>query len=747
MALTAKKVYAILKRQISDMEAKLNSPVRYRGTVATADLLPLNPDIGDMYNIESKSIYGEAGMNVAWNGVVWDTMGAPIDMSLYIKSSELADWVKQQNKPTYTAEEVGALPDTTVIPSKTSDLQNDSGFLTKIPDNYLSETDKTLSVSGKAADAKATGDKITELSADISNKLNKNQGSENSGKIAGINESGDIVPMFPVSVDYNEETNCLEFGSDQKMELNKGINLDNTLTKTGYAADAGVTGKKIDSLKEDLYVKTYNIFDVNFLPRAFIPLTGSHGGELFLDNNDNYSATNETINVLPNTQYTFSNGSESIPYELQLSVIFYDKDMRFLGYASNTINNSSKFFKFTTIENTNHLRFQLRSTGKGSDIPNIKKWQLNEGNLLPYLDNYVLNCSTDNIGNELTDINIDNPQVRDFVEDVDYTNQEYTITQVGTYSAPSVYYRKDCGFPMVVKWKLNRDIKNQILYISTNKLIPIADTVAVKSYDIPCGISDFAVYNLIPNATYYYKVCGTDFDNNLIVIKEGCFTTIGQVHMLKIDGLKNVRDLGGWLTPNGKIKYGLLFRGCELDDTGVGVELTHEGKKELFDRIRIKTDIDLRTDVGNTKSPIGALVDYNCYPIQPYDTGLKDTITKGLIKSIFEKIEEKLSKSNAIYFHCQGGRDRTGTLAFLILGVLGVSESDIAKDYELTEFAYASYKADNPNTSRKFAQYVSMVSYIKTFNGVTFNDKIISYLLSIGISQATINNIKSYMVA
>lgn len=84
MALTAKKVYAILKHQISDMEAKLNSPVRYRGTVATADLLPLNPDVGDMYNIESKSIYGEAGMNVAWNGVTWDTMGAPVDMSLYL---------------------------------------------------------------------------------------------------------------------------------------------------------------------------------------------------------------------------------------------------------------------------------------------------------------------------------------------------------------------------------------------------------------------------------------------------------------------------------------------------------------------------------------------------------------------------------------------------------------------------------------------------------------------------------------
>lgn len=131
MALTAKKVYAILKRQISDMEAKLNSPVRYRGTVATADLLPLNPDIGDMYNIESKSVYGEAGMNVAWNGVVWDTMGAPIDMSLYLKEGDIPEWALQPEKPTYTAEETGALPADTKIPTKVSELENDSDYVTQ----------------------------------------------------------------------------------------------------------------------------------------------------------------------------------------------------------------------------------------------------------------------------------------------------------------------------------------------------------------------------------------------------------------------------------------------------------------------------------------------------------------------------------------------------------------------------------------------------------------------------------------
>lgn len=41
------------------------------------------------------------------------------------------DWAKQSTKPTYTAAEVGALPSTTKIPSKTSDLTNDSGFLTE----------------------------------------------------------------------------------------------------------------------------------------------------------------------------------------------------------------------------------------------------------------------------------------------------------------------------------------------------------------------------------------------------------------------------------------------------------------------------------------------------------------------------------------------------------------------------------------------------------------------------------------
>lgn len=166
MALTAKKVYAILKRQISDMEAKLNSPVRYRGTVATADLLPLNPDIGDMYNIESKSVYGEAGMNVAWNGVVWDTMGAPIDMSLYLTKEEAETVIqrlvteyfeKNPVKPGATTEQAQQIEqnkaDVASLKEETGSLKEDlSNKITKFYASNQGETHITDSDNGKIMD-------------------------------------------------------------------------------------------------------------------------------------------------------------------------------------------------------------------------------------------------------------------------------------------------------------------------------------------------------------------------------------------------------------------------------------------------------------------------------------------------------------------------------------------------------------------------------------------------------------------
>lgn len=56
-------------------------------------------------------------------------------------------WAKASTKPSYTASEVGALPNTTVIPTKTSDLTNDSGFLTQHQD-ISGKADKATTLSG-----------------------------------------------------------------------------------------------------------------------------------------------------------------------------------------------------------------------------------------------------------------------------------------------------------------------------------------------------------------------------------------------------------------------------------------------------------------------------------------------------------------------------------------------------------------------------------------------------------------------
>lgn len=576
MALTAKKVYAILKRQISDMEAKIKTPIIYRGTVATADLLPLNPDIGDMYNIESKSVYGEAGMNVAWNGVVWDTMGAPIDMSLYIKSSELADWVKQQNKPTYTAEEVGALPADTKIPSKTSDLQNDSGFLTEIPDNYLSGTDKTLNVSGKAADAKATGDKITELSSDISNKLNKNQGSENSGKIAGINESGDIVPMFPVSVDYNEETNCLEFGSDQKMELNKGINLDSTLTKTGYAADAGVVGELTTSLKEDIGYVTETIYGDNFLKTLETVKTELyHAKHTWFIPFNLYSQGDTMLFYFP----TLSDGSYQTYLCDESKTAVQDINVVVKEHYSTVV--YPKFGKQYA-----YLRMYAK---KSSDVCYIKKMSLT---ILSVIDGFtqknIHSLLVDNTGN--TDVSRDVQMLINKLEvddvEIYFPKGKYLFSNTINHKKGNITFRCADGVEMIINSS------------------PVYTTFNISGADIPpYSLGTFKIIGGHWTTTRPFDVSGDSISTGFQLTKMGGVTIINATfdelmqsnHLFDISGTKNIliqgcTFRGTFFNPSQKPnKYG-NFEMIQIDlASGINLSIcTENGHNECTKNVVIK---------------------------------------------------------------------------------------------------------------------------------------------------------------
>jgi len=70
----------------TEVDNKVSSVYRYRGTVATySDLPSTDLVIGDVYNIEqADSQHGiEAGDNVAWTGTAWDKLSGNVDLSGY----------------------------------------------------------------------------------------------------------------------------------------------------------------------------------------------------------------------------------------------------------------------------------------------------------------------------------------------------------------------------------------------------------------------------------------------------------------------------------------------------------------------------------------------------------------------------------------------------------------------------------------------------------------------------------------
>ena len=162
MGLTAKKVYAVLNRKIKKISgdvSSLGTPLFYAGSVTTADLLPVSPKLGAVYNIEQKSIYGESGTNVVWNGVLWDALGSTFDLSLLLTKENAKNLYLQKNQGSENSGKFLVVgEDGNVIPSDTQD----GGV----------KTDTTLTKPGEAADAKVVGDKITTLKEDLGN-LNK----------------------------------------------------------------------------------------------------------------------------------------------------------------------------------------------------------------------------------------------------------------------------------------------------------------------------------------------------------------------------------------------------------------------------------------------------------------------------------------------------------------------------------------------------------------------------------------------
>ena len=98
-------------------------------------------------------------------------------------------------------------------------------------------------------------------------------------------------------------------------------------------------------------------------------------------------------------------------------------------------------------------------------------------------------------------------------------------------------------------------------------------------------------------------------------------------------------------------------------------------------------------------------------------------------------------------FHCAVGRDRTGTTAFLILGLLGVDEETLIREY------YSSFFSDTGSCPKdEFVLHVANIDGL--MNGLNrfakrnapMQEKIEAYLLHIGVTEAEIASIREILL-
>ena len=277
----------------------------------------------------------------------------------------------------------------------------------------------------------------------------------------------------------------------------------------------------------------------------------------------------------------------------------------------------------------------------------------------------------------------------------------------------------------------------------------------VVSYTMPRA-------NLEIARTYYWRVTGfakpaKDKKRGPAVTSEiASFITEDRApRWIEIEGkVGNIRDFGGWKTTDGRrVRQGLAFRGQGLNNNSVTGErqgrnrLTVEDVKYFTKTLGIRTDLDLRSKAETAdlaESPLGPGVNLILRSTHCY-TGI---FRKDGMKIMAENVRVFCDKANyPIYFHCIGGADRTGSLAYTLLAVLGVDRHDIETDWESTFYPNIpddlhekepDFWCRESHFTNGFAKYAE--------EGDTWQQRAEKYLLDCGVTAEEIARLREILL-
>lgn len=327
-------------------------------------------------------------------------------------------------------------------------------------------------------------------------------------------------------------------------------------------------------------------------------------------------------------------------------------------------------------------------------------------------------------------VNLENLQARRFLEQEDYTAT--TSSHIDRYNVAPPARRdlpNNASVPVTAT-----DSTTVTVSVSENADMSQAIT---GRYPVNDGQRVY-VPNLVPQRTYYYSVMAGDK-----AVGKGTLHTDGHLRMIYAPSISNIRDLGGWPTAEGyRTRYGLVYRGGELNGAHVATEADLQRLRDLG----IGAEIDLRLTSDNSgagTSAFGFTAADNTY----YYANANDYLVENMSADDSRKhwhdefmlMLDNLRQGRSVYFHCIWGADRTGLLSLLLEGLLGVTEDQSNKNYELTTFSLAGIRWRGTQDA--------IFTYIRALDGETLQAKFNTFFTeSLGVSQGDIDDFRNIML-
>ncbi len=316
-----------------------------------------------------------------------------------------------------------------------------------------------------------------------------------------------------------------------------------------------------------------------------------------------------------------------------------------------------------------------------------------------------------------------NAVISQYISTVNYASvsDDYSITEISPYYSTPTSYSKEDPAGLNIK-------------VPENTEVTVTQGSKQRSFNLS---GDVAIYNIEPKTQATVTLRDTTYK---VISEDG-------VRMIYVPSIWNMRDLGGWECKTGSIKYGKFFRGGQLES------ITEEDKSTLCDWLGINLVVDFRNNTetgGVTVSPLGSNVEYFHNSLDYYANAVSTESASARTVTALKKIMSAIVEGKTVYCHCSSGADRTGTIAYILESLLGVSPSDKDKEYELTGFSDEVEGRRFRNSNYDLTNGNSLWALIKTFrdtyDGEDDNAKVQAWALANGITTDEINAFREAII-